>query len=230
MGVVLEKVVPWGRSLDEYRLMFALSHVELQSKILGCGDGPASFNAEMHQLGNKVVSVDPIYSLTKQQIEKRVVETYDTIVAQCKTNYHNFLWTYFTDPDHLGQRRLAAMKIFLQDFDAGLDEGRYIAESLPLLSFADGEFDLALCSHLLFLYSEHLSLEFHIDAIRQMCRVAREVRIFPLLDLNCETSCHIAPIIFQLSKEGYLVTIENVEYEFQRGGNQMMRVRSGPRC
>ncbi len=43
----LENVVPWGRSLAEYQAMFALSEEELQKRILGCGDGPASFNAEM---------------------------------------------------------------------------------------------------------------------------------------------------------------------------------------
>ncbi|HKV39847.1 MAG TPA: SAM-dependent methyltransferase, partial [Blastocatellia bacterium] len=40
MAVQLDKVVPWGRSLDEYRLMFNLSERDLRSKIAGCGDGP----------------------------------------------------------------------------------------------------------------------------------------------------------------------------------------------
>jgi hypothetical protein len=37
----LETVVPWGRSFDEYRRMFALSDDALQGRILGCADGPA---------------------------------------------------------------------------------------------------------------------------------------------------------------------------------------------
>ena len=47
MSVRLDHIVPWGRSLDEYRLMFNLTESELGSTILGCGDGPASFNAEI---------------------------------------------------------------------------------------------------------------------------------------------------------------------------------------
>ena len=43
----LNEVVPWGRTLQEYKLMFNLSEIDLNKKILGCGDGPASFNAEM---------------------------------------------------------------------------------------------------------------------------------------------------------------------------------------
>ena len=33
----LDQVVPWGRSFDEYRRMFALSDDELRLRILGCG-------------------------------------------------------------------------------------------------------------------------------------------------------------------------------------------------
>jgi hypothetical protein len=39
------KTLLWGRSLDEYKLMFRLSETDMKSKILGCGVGPASFNA-----------------------------------------------------------------------------------------------------------------------------------------------------------------------------------------
>ncbi len=51
----LEEVVPWGRTLAEYQSMFSLSETDLTAKILGCGDGPASFNAEMMKLGYSVV-------------------------------------------------------------------------------------------------------------------------------------------------------------------------------
>ena len=58
----LNRVVPWGRSFEEYRRMFALSDADLQLKILGCADGPASFNAEASRLGHSVISIDPIDS------------------------------------------------------------------------------------------------------------------------------------------------------------------------
>lgn len=45
MPFTLENIVPWGRSLDEYISMFQLSGKDLDAKILGCADGPASFNA-----------------------------------------------------------------------------------------------------------------------------------------------------------------------------------------
>ncbi len=77
-----------------------------------------------------------------------------------------------------GATRLAAMENFLADYEAGKAAGRYIEGVLPSLPFADDSFDLALCSHLLFLYSEQLDADFHIAAVRELLRVARDVRIF----------------------------------------------------
>ena len=59
MSLTYETVVPWGRSFDEYRRMFDLSAQDLELRILGCGDGPAAFNASMRQRGGRVVSCDP---------------------------------------------------------------------------------------------------------------------------------------------------------------------------
>lgn len=54
MVMKLEKVVPFGRSLDEYKSMFALSSDDLKKNIVGIGDGP-SFSAETFALGKTVV-------------------------------------------------------------------------------------------------------------------------------------------------------------------------------
>ena len=65
----LSKVVPWGRTLEEYKLMFSLTDADLNSNILGCGDGPASFNAEMTKQNHSVVSIDPVYEFSSDQIQ-----------------------------------------------------------------------------------------------------------------------------------------------------------------
>ena len=56
----LDHIVPWGRSFDEYRRMFALSEADAQLRMLGCADGPASFNADATRQGASVVSCDPL--------------------------------------------------------------------------------------------------------------------------------------------------------------------------
>lgn len=68
MAFTLDQVVPWGRSYDEYVAMFALDDADLQRRILGCGDGPASFNAVLSRRGGNVVSVDPLYQYSGGEI------------------------------------------------------------------------------------------------------------------------------------------------------------------
>lgn len=223
--MTLAQIVPWGRSLSEYRRMFALSEEDLAGAILGCGDGPASFNAELTAQGRTVISIDPIYAFASKAIRQRVQETCTTIVDKVKLTPGDYLWTEFADPDALGAHRLATMERFLRDYEAGRAAGRYQAQAVPHLDFADSQFTLALSSHFLLLYTEQLSLDFHWAAIQELCRVAREVRIFPLLDLACQRSAHVAPLQHRLAELGYQAQIEPVPYEFQRGGNQMLRIR-----
>jgi hypothetical protein len=82
-----------------------------------------------------------------------------------------------------------------------------------------------VCSHLLFLYSAQLSLEFHLDAIAEFLRVASEVRIFPLLQLDCQPSAYLEPVMQMLEQSGYDAKIQSVDYEFQKGGHQMLQIR-----
>jgi hypothetical protein len=222
----LDRIVPWGRSFDEYRKMFALTDEELNSRIIGCADGPASFNAEATARELAVISCDPIYRFTVDQIRRRIRETAEVVLDQTRRNQHEFVWTSIRSIEALRQIRMSSMERFLTDFEAGKQQGRYIDAELPHLPFDNASFGIALCSHFLFLYSEQLSEDFHVAAIREMGRIAAEVRVFPLLALGGNPSGHVAPVSERLQRDGYAVSIDAVPYEFQRGGNQMMRVRS----
>jgi hypothetical protein len=224
MPFSLDEIVPWGRSFEEYVGMFGLAEADLSGRILGCGDGPASFNAEATQRGHSVVSCDPVYRFSAAQIERRVHETYDTIMEELRPCVNDFIWDTYGSPEGLGQARLAAMHTFLTDYERGKQEGRYVNASLPTLPFPDNSFDLALCSHLLFLYSDHLSLDFHMQAVEELCRVAKEVRIFPLLDLSSKESIHLEPVTSGLQSAGCEARFVQVDYEFQRGANTFLRV------
>lgn len=223
MSFKLDNVVPWGRSFDEYVRMFDLTKDELTLSILSCGDGPASFNSVMKRHGNTVISCDPIYQLTAQELQMRITKTYDKVIEQTHKNQDNFVWDVIKSPKELSKVRMDAMREFLVDYEKGKQEGRYLAESLPSLPFGTKEFDLALCSHFLFLYTEQLSLEFHTASVLEMCRVAREVRIFPLIDLDLNRSDYVPIVSSELSEAGFTVEIRKVPYEFQRGGNEMLR-------
>ncbi len=223
--MTLENIIPWGRSKKEYMEMFNLTKEDVTSKrILGCGDGPSSFNTEVDYDDGQVVSIDPLYAYTKKEIMQRIDEVAEDVMAQVKANTDSFVWKNIPDVESLEHIRIEAMMEFLMDYEDGLEEGRYIAAELPNLPFEDGSFDLALSSHLLFLYSDHLDEAFHKAAIGEMLRVADEVRIFPLLTLENELSPHVEPVKRHLASKGYTVTIEKSGYEFQKGGDEMMRI------
>ncbi len=117
------------------------------------------------------------------------------------------------------------MQQFLEDLPLGIQQGRYIIGELPILTFDTNQFDLALCSHFLFTYSDLLSQEFHLASIQELCRVANEVRIFPLLNnYSREVSPWLPSVMKELAAQGYNLEIQQVSYEFQKGGNQMLRV------
>ena len=220
----LDQVVPWGRSFAEYRGMFALSDADLRGRILGCADGPASFNAEATRRGIAVISADPLYRFDGEAIRERVTATKGEIMEQMRSNMHDYVWDHIRSLDELGRLRMETMEAFLADYDAGKREGRYVDAELPALPFPDGYFDLAVCSHFLFLYSEHLAEAFHRDSILELCRVAKEVRIFPLITLGGIISPHLPRVVDGL-KGTCEISLENAPYEFRRGGNQVMRAR-----
>ena len=221
----LENIVPWGRSKKEYMEMFNLTQEDvLNKKILGCGDGPSSFNTEVDYDGGGIVSIDPLYAYSKKEIMQRIDEVASVVMEEVKANADKFVWKNIPDVESLEHIRIESMMEFLMDYEDGQEEGRYVEAELPNLPFEDHSFDLALSSHLLFLYSEHLDAPFHIDAIEEMLRVAKEVRIFPLVTLQSKPSPHVDKVMAYLKEKGYAVEIVKTAYEFQKGGDEMMRI------
>lgn len=224
MAMKLDDVVPFGRSFDEYRRIFALTGEDLDKRIISVADGPAGFNAAMKARGKIVTSVDPLYEFSAEDIKRRFYEVVDNVIDQVRATPGDWTWTYHRSPDGLKANRVRALETFLPDYEAGKKEGRYVTGELPHLEFKDGSFDIALCSHFLFLYSEKFGYEFHRDSIIEMLRIAGEARIFPLLDLSLDCSLYVEPLTKELESRGFTVEISKVDYEVQRGGNEMMRV------
>lgn len=221
MAMKLEKVVPFGRSLDEYSKMFNLTDADLKQRLLGVGDGPASFNAEATQLGYTVTSIDPVYEFSGAEILNRFHAVVDDIIQQIKASPNDWIWSYHQSPDDLRTNRVKAIHTFVNDYDVGKADGRYLIDALPDLNLGQ-TYDLVLCSHFLFLYSEQLDYQFHLESIQEMLRVGREVRIFPLLTLMRQRSPHLDPVLQALADRGHTLAIKKVPYELQKGGNEML--------
>lgn len=225
MAIKLNNVVPFGRSLDEYVKMFNLTKSDLQSNILGVAEGPASFNAELTAKGGRVTSTDSIYIFKAKDIQNKFNAVLDEIIEQIKKSPDDWVWTYHSSPEELRTSRVHTMKLFIQDFETHRESGRYVVGELPVLPFKNQQFDIALCSHFLFLYSDRFTEDFHITSIKEMLRVTREIRIFPIHNLMREKSQYIESVQKTFTSERYSVEICHVEYELYKGGNEMVVIQ-----
>ena len=225
MGFTIDQVVPWGRNLEEYRRMFSLTEADFDRRILGCADGPASVNAELHERGKQYVSLDPVYRFLPDEIESRVADTAKKVGEQLRQHQSDYRWDFYSSPETLVEIRLAATRHFLADFRQA-EEGRYVTGSLLDLPFGDKMFDLVLCANCLFSYAEQLDAAFHRLAIQEMRRVGGEVRIFPLLEINGSPSRHLSGVLNWLGEQDILFDIVTVDYEFQKGSNQLLTIKS----
>jgi hypothetical protein len=224
MAMQLDQVVPFGRSFDEYVKMFSLSETDLQRSILSVADGPASFNAEGTERGCQIQSIDPLYVFGGEEIRDRFYTVLDDIITQVEDTYNSWVWDYHASPSALKAHRIEVTERFYADYAVGKADGRYSLGELPNLTYKDGQFDLSLSSHFLFLYSDQLDTDFHIAAIDEMLRVSSEARIFPLLTLAQARSPHLTPVMEHLSAAGVSCQVEEVDYELQPGGNEMLRI------
>lgn len=190
----------------------------------GFGDGPACFNYEMTERNGSVISFDPIYQFSKEDIEKRIEEVRVIVMQQMRENMDNYVWENIKSLDELENIRMSAMKKFLSDYEKGKAEGRYVFHELPnRLPYEEDHFDIGLSSHFLLMYTS-LGYDFHIAAMSEMLRVCKEIRIFPIVDLDANKTDLINNVIGFFKKD-YTVQTVKTDYEFQKGDNKLLIIR-----
>lgn len=210
----------WVHSLDDYRRMFDLRDEDLQRSILDYPASVSSFNAEMHALGNHVISADEHYDLRPLDMSKHV----DQIIQQLAVHLEQYA-------DHIQPEEGQALedilvawdhyaKLFTSDYSMGKMQGRYRKALLPHLPFADFQFDIALCPDLLFRDKTAVPEQ----VLTELCRVAHEVRVFPLLDDQGEMSKEMGPAMLALQNKNYGIEVRAVPYKLLKGSNAMLRV------
>ena len=223
-GLVLDKVVLLGRTLDEYRRYFALDLAGLRGQaILDVASGVSSFTAEASGLGLDVTACDPIYELTGEEIRRRCGPDLDQVVNAVR-GLKTYKWDFYGSPERLRGFRERAYQTFLDDYRAHRGT-RYRSGRLPALPFADGQFDLVLVSYLLFAYEDQLDLGFHKRALLELMRVTRgEARIYPTVTFEAERSRHLEQL--RADPELGHLGFEEVatDFEFLRNSNCYLRV------
>jgi SAM-dependent methyltransferase len=218
-------VLVTSRSFEEYWAMFDLDEDDLRVRVLDCGAGGSGFAAEASRRGCKAVAVDPAYGRPRADLVRamRAGEVAGTSIVD--RYRERFTWDWYGSPLRRAELRSAAASRFLAHFTRL--SGAYVAAELPRLPFREASFDLVLCSHLLFTWSDRLDEQWHRSALDEMVRVSgAEVRVFPLVVQGTgESATFLGGLCSQLRASGLAVDVSEVPYEFQRGANRMLVVR-----
>ncbi|MDO9484993.1 MAG: hypothetical protein Q7K25_02915 [Actinomycetota bacterium] len=220
-----EPILVSSRSFAEYIAFFDLGVHDLHSRILDCCAGASSFVAEAHAEGFDAIAADPVYGLASEALAERTNSGLPSGNAMIDANSDRFTFYWYGTPERRAEMRRAAAITFTEHHRT--HPGRYIAAALPELPFASKSFDLALCSHLLFTWATHLDEAWHFTALVELCRVAEEVRVFPLVLQGTGESVEFLPSLQARlqSQCGINSEIVSVPYEFQVGAHHMLRLR-----
>jgi hypothetical protein len=217
----LGDIIVTARPFDEYRAMFDLTAADLTAgPVLDCPAGASGFAAGARAAGARITAVDPRYGDPHDDFVARARE--DTVFGNqyVRDNPGTYAWGFFRDPDQHLARRLAAVDAFDADRRAHPDD--YVTASLPCLPFADGAFRLVVSSHLLFVYPDHFGYDEHMRFLRELVRVGREVRLFPLVDTTARPWPDRTRLQADLAVGGVHSAVRPVPYEFIRGGRDML--------
>lgn len=216
----MDAVLVTSRSAAEYAAMFGLAAGDLAGgSVLDCCAGGSSFTA---QAGARAVAVDPAYALGHRELAARVRAALPGGDRMISDHAGRFDWSWYGSPARRAGLRTAAARRFLADLREY--PGRYLAAALPRLPFRAARFDLVLCSHLLFTWSNQLDEDWHRQALTELLRVSRqEVRVFPLV---VQGTGDPVPFLAELGAHfraaGHSWQLRRVPYRFQQGADQML--------
>ncbi|KTD08652.1 hypothetical protein [Legionella jamestowniensis] len=220
----MRKLVLWGHHADEYQEMFHLTDTDKNARILEYGCGPSAVNVELTKQSRQIISADPLFMLDKDTLYSKVDLIFADMVERVIRDQDKFDFSFYGSPQALIHKRREGMKQFFADYEQGKKEKRYYGINDYALPFDNFSFDFALSSHYLFADLDDQDVEFHLKVIKELARVAKEVRIFPLIDRHNQPSPFLGPVLLGLQQENFGAEVREVAYHLQPSGNAMLRV------
>jgi len=220
----MSKLVLWGHHISDYQEMFDLSSEDLAGKLLDFGSGASAFNSEITKTGGYCISVDPLFGLDRATLKSKALLVFADMVETVTREQFKYDFSRYGGLDALIEQRRLGMEEFFADYNIGKKEQRYVPATQLRLPFNDFSFDMALSSHYLFAGLDEQDTEFHVNVIIELARIAKEVRIFPLIDRNTQPSPFLGPVLLALQENNFGVEVKSCPYHLQPQGNAMLRV------
>lgn len=213
-------------SYEDYCKMFALDKALLQRNILDFPGVFSSFNATAHQEGQSVTSLDGLYDLDISMLENAISQQKQTWITH--VNQMSDSADLLPIAQEKFEKFKQCTKLFLDDYPGGKQQNRYEAwDSESKLPFADHSFQLALCSH--WLFKQDFNLKQTIDFIDELCRVAGEVRIFPVNNAKYEAPDFLGHLMANYQTRGFQISCIAIDFDNHETGSAMLSITS-PHC
>jgi ubiquinone/menaquinone biosynthesis C-methylase UbiE len=224
-GLVLDKVVLLGRTLDEYRRYFALDLDSIRGRaILDVAGGVGSFCAEARALGLDVTAFDLIYDWPWEEIQRRCGPDLDHVLNAIN-GLATYRWDFYKSSENLRRYRERAYRAFLEDYRTGQGT-HYVPGRLPELPFRDAQFDLTLVSYFLLVYEDQFDYEFHKRSVLEIMRVTKtEARLYPIVSFEAKRCSYLERFPQDTGLRHLDFELVPTEFEFLVGSNFYLRVR-----
>lgn len=214
----------WGYHIDEYQQIFNLDDVAQDTHWLEYQCGITAVNAQRYAQHLKTTSCDPLFSLDKKALVKQAQHSIEKGKRDICENRTHYDFSGYGSAEALLKKRNEGMEQCLADYEKGRIENRYLSIDEQRIPFDDFSFDLALSASYLFNDVVDHHIDFHLQTIQELARVAKEVRIFPLVDQSGRPSAMLGPVLLGLQQRNYGVEIRDVNYRLLRGHHAMLRV------
>ena len=202
----------WIYNLNDYRQIFALNEPDLQRKILDYPAGISSVNAELYALGRLIISGDPAYSLSPREMRDYASKVLRENIAAIDKSLQSSLVAQWEQ----------SLALFLADYETGKKQGRYRAMDLPPFSNVEETFELLLCTD--FLFNPPASSGTAQEMMDELCKLAAEVRVFPLPQDKNAVAAELGPMMLALQQRNFGVEIRAVNYPPCNQASAMLRI------
>lgn len=222
MEIATLSAVNWIYDFSDYQQMYDLTERDCTKSIFDFSSGLASFNAEATQRGMSVVSMDALYALSDDAIRTRAQQFLQEMVVQLQVMPDYLQNSSREAIDRVIQLWQKTEELFLADYVIGKSQCRYQPMQQLPLSYETHQFELAFCTD--FIFHHALSRENINAVLMELCRVAEEVRLYPLLDHDRKMPKELGPLMLALQQKNFGVEVREVSYRTLKGGNAMLRI------
>ena len=225
----MRKLVLWGHHFSEYVDMFDLEEDLTGKKILEFACGPTAVNYELSSKGHFIQSCDPWFSDDVDAMHQRFNQQLQQQIQRMKEHPERFNFDKYGGIDTFITKREHGFDQFFQDYMTGVHQGRDQTFDNGHLPFEHSSFDIALCSNFLFADLAEQGLAFQLAWIKELARVANDIRIYPLTDQQGRVSEILGPVLLQLQQDGFQVVIQEVPFRLVPNSKAMLKLSAG-RC